>query len=453
MAQPTPYASDTEFFSFELADAQFPGQELDIEFANIRITLDEILANLELIQRDDGAIANESVGYDQLDPALLAGGIYPLMAWETATLYSQYQVVVRDTKLYQATENHTSGTFSTDLAAGKWEELVDLAVDFPDLSAIEALSGTGIVRRTGDDTWSTGTTVSVAEGGTGATTASGARTALGVVPGTDVQTQSARLSEIAALAVTDDNIIVGNGSAWVAESGATARTSLGLGALAPLSTVGTSQIDDAAVSNAKRADMAEATVSGRAAGAGTGVPTDLTQTQLTALVNTFTSGLSGAVPASGGGTTNFLRADGSFAAPGGGGVTSIGVQAAASGTTVTFSSIPAWDILAFAFAALSHNGTGGANQALQIETSTNNGGAWSTPVALYGTALAAALSNSGGLLMFSTSSGQVCFGAYGSQGIGALTASTGAVDAVRFSWSLGGSFDDANGTITGAILS
>lgn len=41
------------------------------------------------------------------------------------------------------------------------------------------------------------------------------------------QAGSARLTEIAALAITDGNIIVGNGTAWVAESGATARTSLG----------------------------------------------------------------------------------------------------------------------------------------------------------------------------------------------------------------------------------
>jgi hypothetical protein len=41
----------------------------------------------------------------------------------------------------------------------------------------------------------------------------------------------------------------------------------------------------------------------------------LTNAQLTALVNPFTSLLPGAVPASGGGTTAFLRADGTFAIP------------------------------------------------------------------------------------------------------------------------------------------
>lgn len=47
--------------------------------------------------------------------------------------------------------------------------------------------------------------------------------------GTDVQAYDAGLADIAALAVTDGNVIVGNGTNWVAESGATARTSLGVG--------------------------------------------------------------------------------------------------------------------------------------------------------------------------------------------------------------------------------
>lgn len=46
------------------------------------------------------------------------------------------------------------------------------------------------------------------------------------------QSLDADLTAIAALANTDGNFIVGNGTTWVAESGATARTSLGLGTMA-----------------------------------------------------------------------------------------------------------------------------------------------------------------------------------------------------------------------------
>jgi len=71
-------------------------------------------------------------------------------------------------------------------------------------------------------------TVPVSLGGTGSTTASGARTALGLAIGSQVQAWDQQLDDISSLAVTDGNIIVGNGTTWVAESGATARESLGL---------------------------------------------------------------------------------------------------------------------------------------------------------------------------------------------------------------------------------
>lgn len=51
----------------------------------------------------------------------------------------------------------------------------------------------------------------------------------------------------------------------------------------------------------------------------TAPPVGLTAAQVTQLLQLFTSGTQGVVPASGGGTTNFLRADGTWAAAGGGG--------------------------------------------------------------------------------------------------------------------------------------
>ena len=76
------------------------------------------------------------------------------------------------------------------------------------------------------------TDLAVVDGGTGASTASAARTNLGLVIGTNVQAYDAGLADIAGLAVTNGNFIVGDGSNWVAETGATARTSLGLGTIA-----------------------------------------------------------------------------------------------------------------------------------------------------------------------------------------------------------------------------
>jgi hypothetical protein len=72
------------------------------------------------------------------------------------------------------------------------------------------------------------TDLAVADGGTGASNASGARTNLGLAIGTDVQAYDPQLADIAGLTPTNDGVIIGDGTNFVVETGNTLRTSLGL---------------------------------------------------------------------------------------------------------------------------------------------------------------------------------------------------------------------------------
>ena len=72
-------------------------------------------------------------------------------------------------------------------------------------------------------------TLPIASGGTNATTASNARTSLGLVIGTDVQAFDQQLVDVAGLTPTDSNFIVGDGTNFITEADNTARTSLGIG--------------------------------------------------------------------------------------------------------------------------------------------------------------------------------------------------------------------------------
>lgn len=124
MAQPTPYDRQ---YSFRQWQAQYPsdplpGDELDNELNAVKASLDETQSNLARIQRDDGELANASVGLDQLK-AEVSIGVEPAVAWAPDTDFSENQSVFYNLILYRCIEAHTSGdTFDS----GKFVELADL---------------------------------------------------------------------------------------------------------------------------------------------------------------------------------------------------------------------------------------------------------------------------------------------------------------------------------------
>lgn len=111
-----------------------------------------------------------------------------------------------------------------------------------------------------------GSTLNIGTGGTlgtAAYTAATAYTSSAVVPST---------------APSAGQILVGN-------AGGTAYAPVTTSGDVTISSAGAMTIADAAVTNAKAADMAQATLKGRAAGAGTGDPTDLTANQVSEVLD------------------------------------------------------------------------------------------------------------------------------------------------------------------------
>lgn len=98
--------------------------------------------------------------------------------------------------------------------------------------------------------------------------ASTARTTLGLVIGTNVQAYDADLATIAGLTPTTDNFMVGTSSAWASRTPAQARSQMGLGSLATLSTINNGNWSGTALSVAN-GGTGVSTLTGIAKGNGT----------------------------------------------------------------------------------------------------------------------------------------------------------------------------------------
>lgn len=132
MTQPTAYTREFNFQNYQATapTTPLPGVHVDAELNRIKTTLDQIRVNLALIQRDDTALANESVGFDQLADEVVIG-VNPPTTWVTLTAYVVNDTVFNSQKFYRCLVSHTSGTFATDLAAGKWVLIADFTLTQP----------------------------------------------------------------------------------------------------------------------------------------------------------------------------------------------------------------------------------------------------------------------------------------------------------------------------------
>ena len=138
MSQPTPYVRQANFTDFQASypASPFSGVAVDAEYNAAKVTLDALLRNIALLQRDDGALKNNIVTLDSLTPdvmlALGAGVIWlPRGNWLTATVYAISDVIKSGTGSYVCAVAHTAGVFATDFAAGKWVLLFDSAGSIP----------------------------------------------------------------------------------------------------------------------------------------------------------------------------------------------------------------------------------------------------------------------------------------------------------------------------------
>jgi hypothetical protein len=223
MSQPPAYTRQFSFSNYQALnpDDPLPADDLDIELNAVKTTLDAVLTNMALLQRDDGELANDSVGRSQLAPEVDVGFNAPVV-WTTATAFVESEdTVFSGSAFYRCLEDHTSGNFLTDLTAGRWELIVDLS----DLTIVAA--------------------------------AQIAFTPAGAISSTTVQAAITELdNEKAALSHTHTASQISNSTAagqaiLTAANASAQRTALGLGAMALAASVATANIDSAAVTPVK----------------------------------------------------------------------------------------------------------------------------------------------------------------------------------------------------------
>lgn len=150
--QPTPFTITITFAADEAngvsGRSTVRTASLDGLFQALKTTLDQILANLALIQRDDGQLLDQTVTIASLSTqvlALLSSTSWTVRGgWVGGTVYAVGDLVLQGGIVYVCMVNHTGGVFATDLAAGKWGQVTANATaattSFSPTSTISAIT-------------------------------------------------------------------------------------------------------------------------------------------------------------------------------------------------------------------------------------------------------------------------------------------------------------------------
>lgn len=124
MAYPVKPTAHYDYVTFQAGNptTPLPADQVSNDFANGKTATDAIIDFIKIALRSDGQLTNGIVTKDALSTAVLAlmGGWLPRGDWATATAYAAKDWVRYGGTTYVCVTAHTSGTFATDLAAGKW---------------------------------------------------------------------------------------------------------------------------------------------------------------------------------------------------------------------------------------------------------------------------------------------------------------------------------------------
>lgn len=122
MPQPTAYTRQYNFTDFQSSSPSdpLPATQVDGELNQVKTNLDGINTNIALLQRDDGKLANNSVGTQQfgVDALTLIGasgsGFNIRGVWGATTAYAIGDIVESSQATYYCITAHTSGNAFAD---------------------------------------------------------------------------------------------------------------------------------------------------------------------------------------------------------------------------------------------------------------------------------------------------------------------------------------------------